>query len=330
MKSLIIRTFIYCLSFFTIPLIGLANSSYSFISLSGKTPNDTAILKDPFNAQYLKKHIRKSTPRLILTPTIKKQLKKSVKRDPVVKNVYKAIKLNANSILEKPLLEHKKIGKRLLHVSREMLYRMNILGITYVVEKDPQILDRINKEVVDVCNFKDWNPSHFLDVAEMSMAVSIALDWTEGRLPKPTIDLAKNALIEKGIKPSYGKNMWWINGTNNWNQVCNGGMIAASISIAEKDPELAAKTISRSLNGMPHALKEYAPDGVYPEGATYWHYGTTFSVLTSSMLQSAFGTDFGLSAYKPLMESAVFRLLSVAPSGNYYNFSDCGLSSGKN
>ena len=49
------------------------------------------------------------------------------------------------------------------------------------------------------------------------------------------------------------------------NQVCNGGMIAASIAIADKDPQLAAKTISRSLDGMPYALQEYFPDGVYPE-----------------------------------------------------------------
>src|SRR5665811_326710 len=130
----------------------------------------------------------------------------------------------------------------------------------------------------------------------MSMAVAFALDWTAGNLPKSTIELAKTALIEKGIKPSYNESgMGWINGTNNWNQVCNGGMIAASIAIAEKDPELAAKTISRSLEGMPHALAEYGPDGVYPEGSTYWGYGTSFSVFTSAFLESAFGTDFGLA-----------------------------------
>ena len=101
-------------------------------------------------------------------------------------------------------------------------------------------------------------------------------------------------------------------------------MIAASIVVAEKDPELAAKTISRALDGMPHALAEYGPDGVYPEGATYWGYGTGFSVITSSMLESAFGTDFGLANYPAFMESAKFRVLSVAPSGWYFNYSDCG------
>lgn len=326
MKLKVIYLLSICL--LLVPVSSIANDN-SIASSANLINDDTSVLENPISVQYLKKHLRKNTPRLILTPAIEKQLKKELRTNPVVQNMYKAVKLNAQQIMKEPLLEHKKIGRRLLHVSREMLYRMNILSIIYAIEKDHDVLNRINKEIIDVCNFKDWNPSHFLDVAEMSMAVAIALDWTEGDLPKSTIELAKTALIEKGIKPSYGKNMWWINGTNNWNQVCNGGMIAASITIAEKDPELAAKTISRSLNGMPHALKEYAPDGVYPEGPTYWRYGTTFSALTASMLQSAFDTDFGLSEYHPLMESAVFRLLGVAPSGDYYNFSDCGLKRGE-
>ena len=284
-------------------------------------------LQNPMSVQYLKKNLRKSQPRLVLNSTIEKNLRKKLKTDPVVQNMYKAIQLNAAEVHTKPLLERIKIGRRLLSVSREMLYRMNMLGMVYRIDKDPIILKRINDEVVAVCNFFDWNPSHYLDVAEMSMAVAIALDWTAGKLPKSTIQLAKNALIEKGIKPSWpasGKNPGWSYGTNNWNQVCNGGMIAASIAIAGVDPELAAKTIHRALDGLPHSLAEYGPDGVYPEGSTYWGYGTSFSVVTAAMLESAFGTDFGHLDYPAFKESAIFRSLMNAPSGWYYNFSDCG------
>lgn len=283
-------------------------------------------LDNPISVQYLKKNLHKSQPRLVLNSTIEKKLKAKLKTDPVVKNMYEAIKLNAMEVFGKPLLERKLEGRRLLGVSREMLYRVNMLGMVYRMEKDPKILARINDEVIAVSNFSDWNPSHFLDVAEMSMAVAFALDWTAGKLPKSTIELAKTALIEKGIKPSYnGKgNTGWISGHNNWNQVCNGGMIAASIAIAEKDPELAAKTISRSLEGMPSALSQYSPDGVYPEGSTYWGYGTSFSVVTSAFLESAFGTDFGLADYPAFQKSAVFRYLMNTPSGWYFNFADCG------
>lgn len=293
---------------------------------SGTEKDEPVKLENPLSVQYLKKQLRKESPRLVLTPAIEKKLKKKLKTDPAVQNMYKAILLNAKEIQAEPLLERKVVGRRLLGTSREMLYRMNILGMVYRLDKDPDVLQRIDDELIAVCNFQDWNPSHFLDVAEMAMAVALAIDWTGSDLPESTVELAKNALIEKGIKPSYNEKekMGWINGTNNWNQVCNGGMIAASIAIAEKDPELAAKTIGRALDGMPHALEEYGPDGVYPEGSTYWGYGTSFSVLSSSMLESAFGTDFGLAEFPAFMQSADFRLLSIAPSGWYYNFADCG------
>lgn len=294
---------------------------------SDSQKEDIPKLQNPVTVQYLKKNLRNKQPRLVLNTKIERELKQKLKSDPVVQNMYKAIKLNSNEIQKKSLLERKITGRRLLGISREMLYRINMLGMVYRIEKDPVILNRINDEVLAVCNFSDWNPSHFLDVAEMAMAVAFAIDWTAGDLPESTIKLAKKALIEKGIKPSWpanGDTLWWVNGTNNWNQVCNGGMIAASIAIAEEAPDLAAKTIHRALDGLPHSLAEYGPDGVYPEGSTYWSYGTSFSVVTAAMLESAFGNDFGHFEYPAFKESAVFRKLSIAPSGWYYNFADCG------
>tara|TARA_B100001175_G_C19514298_1_gene646161 strand:- start:1863 stop:3830 length:1968 start_codon:yes stop_codon:yes gene_type:complete len=310
-------------------IIGL---SLNFISCkkSFSDNNDTPSVKltNPFTKNFLIDNLRKDQPRLVLNSEIDKVLRDKLKTDPVVKNFYSAIKLNAMGVMNQPYLERIKIGRRLLHISREMLYRINMLGMVYHVEKDPIILDRINNEVLAVCLFSDWNPSHYLDVGEMTMALAFALDWTAGDLPQSTIDKAIQAIIEKGIMPSYEtenrSNIWWIDSNNNWNQVCNGGMIAGSIAIAEINPQLAARTIKRSLDGIPHALDEYGPDGVYPEGSTYWGYGTSFSVVTNAMLESAFGTDFGLGDYPGFKDSAYFRLLMNTPSGWYYNYADCG------
>ena len=303
-----------------------AMSEGNTTSTLGEFSPDPVKLENPISVKYIRANLRKSSPRLVLTPSLEKKLKAKLKSDPVVKNYYAAMQRNAADILKEPLLSRDMVGRRLLGTSREMLYRMNVLGMVYRMEKDAAMLRRIDDELKAVCSFSDWNPSHFLDVAEMSLAVSLALDWAGEALPKSTIDLSKKALIEKGIEPSFKgeKEPGWVNGTNNWNQVCNGGMIAAAITVADIAPELAAKTISRSLDGMPNALASYGPDGLYPEGATYWGYGTSFSVVTSSLLTSAFGTDFGLAEYPAFVESATFRLLTVAPSGFYYNFADCG------
>ena len=312
----------------TILIIGLLLNILSCKKDFSNNNNPARELTNPFTEEFLVNNLRKEQPRLVLNSEIDKVLREKLKLDPVVKNFYSAIKLNAMSVLDEPYLRREKIGKRLLHISREMLYRINMLGMVYHIEKEPMILDRINNEVLAVCSFSDWNPSHYLDVGEMTMALAFALDWTAGDLPKSTIDKAIKAIIDKGIMPSYEtdkrSNIWWIDGNNNWNQVCNGGMIAGSIAIAEVNSELAAKTIKRSLSGIPHALDEYKPDGVYPEGSTYWGYGTAFSVVTNAMLESSFGTDFGLGDYPGFKDSAVFRLLMNAPSDWYYNYADCG------
>ena len=289
-------------------------------------------LDNPVTVSYLKRNLSKQLPRLVLNDEIEKNLKKKLKTDPVIKNIYRAIKLNAEMVLEMDLIsveipDNPNSQKNQLDISRDFLHRINMLAMVYRIEKDPRMLKRINEEVIAACNFPTWNPKHFLDVGEMSLAIALAIDWTAGKLPKSTIDLAKESLIEKGIKPSWpedGKSPGWAYGSNNWNQVCNGGLVAASIAIAELAPELAAKTIHRAIDGMAYVLDEYGPDGVYPEGATYWNYGTSFSVVTAAMFESSFRTDFGILNYPAFKESAVFRVLSNAPSGMMYNFADCG------
>jgi hypothetical protein len=282
-------------------------------------------LENPISEKYLKQHLAKKSPKLILTPEKEWRLKKKLKNDPLIQNYYNYLKNEAALILEKPLLERELEGFRLLFVSRELAERMGILSMVYRMEKDPKILERINAEIKAVCSFKDWNPQHFLDVAEMSFGVALAIDWVGKDLPEKTVDLAKKSLIDKGINESFNEEnprMFWINSSNNWNAVCHGGMVAASLVVADVNPELAVKTISRALNKLPNSLKEYAPDGVYPEGPGYWGYGTSYTVIAASVLESALGTDFGISQSPGFLKSADFYLQTVGPSGEYFNFAD--------
>ncbi|MGI6572371.1 MAG: heparinase II/III domain-containing protein [Fermentimonas sp.] len=150
----------------------------SMVSINGlsqvpETTGEIPGLTNPMTTRYLKKNLRKSQPRLVLNRSTERLLKQKLKTDPVTRNMYEAIQLNANEILQEPLLERIQIGRRLLSISREMLYRMNMLGMTYRIDKDPRILARINEEIIAVCNFSDWNPSHYLDVGEMAMAMAM-------------------------------------------------------------------------------------------------------------------------------------------------------------
>ena len=274
--------------------------------------------------------LRTEHPRLILTPGSLDSLRSSLATDSILGSYYASIEQRADELLQAPVLERTLTGRRLLFVSREALRRTGTLGMSWLISGDTAYLDRLGAELVAVSNFTDWNPSHFLDVAEMSLAVAIGLDWAGEALPDSVTSLAYGALLHLGLEPSLASNDWWITADNNWNQVCHGGTIAAALTLAERTPQQSGRAIARAIRYLPQAMRTYAPDGAYPEGASYWTYATSYSVVTIEMLRSALGTDFGLTRYPGFLKSATFRALSEAPSGAYYNFADGAADAGTN
>ncbi len=131
----------------------------------------------------------------------------------------------------------------------------------------------------------------------------------------------------KALKPALDKspNNWWITTSNNWNLVCHGGLSMAALVVFEDAPELATAVLHQAVEHIPLALEPYAPEGIYPEGASYWFYATTYLTSVLSAYESALGTDFGFTQAPGVMESALFSQVMAGPSGEYYNFFDSGL-----
>ena len=70
----------------------------------------------------------------------------------------------SNDVLDEPVVTRKMIGRRLLHTSREALKRIFWLGYTYRVHGGERYARKAIDEMLAVCAFSDWNPSHFLAV----------------------------------------------------------------------------------------------------------------------------------------------------------------------
>lgn len=286
------------------------------------------VTENPVTAAWIKEHLSEQSPKLVLTESRETLLESKLKNDGPVAAYYEYLKKMADQIIGKPVLKREKVGKRLLGVSRDAVLRIGTLALVYRIERKGQYLDRLAEELDAVSNFSDWNPSHFLDVAEMSYAVAIGLDWAGQWLPDETVENARSAL-EKHLRISLEDNdyNWWINSEHNWNQVCHAGLSAAAIVLADEQPTLAAAILSRAVDKLPLALAAYSPDGAYPEGPTYWDYGTSYNLLALSFFESAFGTDFNLSKSPGFMESAIYRMVVVAPSGQSFNYGDAGYGS---
>ncbi|KRT13874.1 heparinase [Pedobacter ginsenosidimutans] len=264
-----------------------------------------------------------SHPRLLISHELEEQILENVKRDARFKQVHRAILSEADHVLNKPVLERVMIGKRLLDVSREALKRIYYLSYAFRLNHDKKYVARAEKELLAVSGFKDWNPSHFLDVGEMTMALSIGYDWLYQDLPQSTRSIVAHAILEKGIQPSTNnKYNNWLNVTNNWNQVCNAGISFGAIATFEEHPALSAKLINRAIKSVILPMQQYAPDGAYPEGYGYWEYGTSFNVMFISALEGVFHQDFNLSAQPGFLKTADYLVNMTAPSGKPFNYSD--------
>jgi hypothetical protein len=114
----------------------------------------------------------------------------------------------------------------------------------------------------------------------------------------------------------------WVRGTNNWNQVGHGALVAGALAIAERDPALARRTVERAVAELRSSAQAYAPDGVYPEGPMYWAYGTTFHVALLSALETALGDRCGLDLFPGFLRTADYLNQVTAPSDDTFNYAD--------
>ena len=117
-----------------------------------------------------------SHPRLLLRAGEEVPVREAVARQPEFAALQQRVFDYSAAILDEPVLERVKIGKRLLAVSREALKRIFYLSYTYRITGDAHMADRAIREMESLCEFVDWNPLHFLDVGEMCLAVSIGYD----------------------------------------------------------------------------------------------------------------------------------------------------------
>ncbi len=268
-------------------------------------------------------------PRILMLKGEEEAIKKTIGRDKIWDKLHQAIIKECDNILSLPPLERIKIGRRLLDKSREAIRRLFFLSYGYRVTGEKKYFDRCEKEMLTIATFSDWNPPHFLDVAEMTMAMSIGYDWTYNGLSETSKTIISEAIIKKGIEPSLDeKNNSWLKVTHNWNQVCNAGMTYGALAIYEDNPQLAKQIINRAIDAIVLPMGDYSPDGAYPEGYGYWGYGTSFNVMFISAVEKIFGKDFGLSEKPGFLRTAGYLENMTGPSGNPFNYSDAGSGGG--
>ncbi|MCU0361896.1 MAG: heparinase II/III-family protein [Bacteroidales bacterium] len=264
-------------------------------------------------------------PRILLGAGGESAISHNIESDKTWSTIHQFIINESGKMLTKAPVERVLIGRRLLDKSREALKRIFYLSYSYRMTGDIRYLTRAKTELNAISAFSDWNPSHFLDVAEMTMAAAIGYDWLHASLDETTKSNVKTAIIEKGLRQSLDvKYNSWLKATHNWNQVCNAGMTYGALAVYEDEPVMAQEIIDRALTSILLPMKDYEPDGAYPEGYGYWGYGTSFNVMFLSAVELVFGKEAVPGLSEGFLATAGYLENMTGPNGNSFNYSDAG------
>lgn len=280
----------------------------------------TAFAQQKIDVSKIKGH-----PRLLLLTGEESRIKNEIRNEKAWADVNYAIIQECNAIAELAPVERKMIGRRLLQVSREALRRVFYLAYAWRITGREEYFKKCEEELLTVSKFEDWNPSHFLDVAEMTLAVAIGYDWLYPQLSQSSRALISKAIIEKGLTPALNpKYNGWQRSKNNWNQVCNTGITFGALAVFEQQPGVSTQIIEKAIQSIKLPMAAYAPAGNYSEGYSYWAYGTSFNVFFISALEKLFGTDFQLLAQRGFLQTASFYENLIGTSGTPFNYGDAG------
>ncbi len=290
---------------------------------------------EPAPEEFLAR-LRREHPRLILTDEGLVVLRRRIAEDPVCRAWYETIRRDAAALADKPVRKHELPGgKRLLSVSRDVLNRLYHWALLYRMEADRKWLDRAWREMEAVVAFPDWNPSHYLDTAEMMHALAVGYDWLYHGLTAEQRTIIREGLWRHGLRLSHAAYLGlkaegqqgWLGVTNNWNFVCNGGSGLAAMALLDELPEPCTEVLHAGFQYIQLPLRGFEPDGAWWEGVGYWGYSMHYLVAWLRGLETAFGTDFGLTAAlagKGFAKSGDFPIYLTSPRNGFFNFADSG------
>ncbi len=264
-------------------------------------------------------------PRIILNEEKLNEIKKQYQVNDYMKKWGNDVIAAADMLMSLPgVVYAKSDGLRLLPVSQEAFKRISNFAMAFHLTNDSKYAERAWIELEAVCTgFPDWNQGvHTLDSAEMTKAVAVGYDWLYDQWSEDQRETMRKALNDYSLIYSYQSyhgarrvDYGWATANNNWNALCNGGVIIGAAALFETNPELYSDIIKEALRGHENVLNEFYPDGAWQEGVGYWAGTVEPLAYTIDALENTFGTDFNLSKAPGFSRTGEFPIIASGTNG---------------
>lgn len=265
-----------------------------------------------------------SHPRLLFTKAEETKVKQLITTDALAKRLDALLTAQADKLVSTAQRTETAVS---LTVSRDYLNRLFSLALAYRLHGDEKYATAVNETLIHVCSFSNWDPGHYLDVAEMTAAVAVAYDWLYDVLPSTTKSLVKASIYNKALllaKAEYqnGTSGSWAKRETNWNVVCNSGMTLGALATAEDYSEIATDVVLNAAKYMPNCLQHFSPDGTCYEGPSYWEYTNIYLAMFIKAMNDNLGTDYGISSLGGVSKAALYYIKTLSPTSKVFNFAD--------
>jgi Heparinase II/III-like protein len=269
-----------------------------------------------------RKHPNQSHPRILANASDFESLRLKIKNNPTYAGWYKSVEQDADKILNMPV-----VNKPERHT---LLSRMLSLGMVYKISGDKKYAQRAWLEMEAYSKLEHWNPTtQFLDIGYISKGMAVGFDWLYDYLSAEQKELITKTICEKVLKlimvayqnpgtfEPYQNSK--ITGFDNWNASCNTGAIMAALAVCDEKlvGQLGGEVVKNGVYYWQNYLKEFAPDGACKEGVGYWYWGVQSMVEGLATLESAIGTDCGLSRSPGFAYTPYFSIYLTGPTGNF-------------
>lgn len=237
--------------------------------------------------------------------------------------VHKEIERYADQLLNKePFLREELTG---ISIARESLGRIFYLSYMYRMTESEKYAARAERELLAIAaQYDKWRPDHFLTTSEMTLAFAIGYDWLYDFLSEDSKDIIVSTMISKGLDESATAS--YRHSVGNWNSVCNACMIASALAVYEHQPEKSSATITEAIENNRKAVETFGPHGGYPEGYSYWHYGTVYQTMLFEVLKTAIGYESNLSdSATGFDKTGAYAMMMTTPTGRCFSYADVAI-----
>lgn len=269
-------------------------------------------------------------PRLIVDDAALSRIQVYMSTNPDAASLYRLLLSHADWVATQPLTPYPSNADLVL--VRNMLDVLLTSSLAYRLSHNASYLARALDEVMHVATtWTDFGPASFLCVAETSSALALAYDWLYYNLTT-----AQRAAVEASVTRNslalyaagYSNHtFFWFNDDMNWNCVCAGSGILASLAFGDAGNMtdfVWSAVFAPSVESLPYCVAGYDSEGSWMEGYSYATYMGKYWIYAAAALSTAQmgNVSAALNAIPGASVAGRFFVHEQSSSGSIFNWAD--------